>query len=368
MTGKRKIILCVLLVVLCIAARFVVGAFSLNYVDFRNFLATGEIAASGRNVYAEQKFYNYGPAFFILLGWLYKAASHFPNVALVFKLMLVAVLTLADLLIARLVAKKSSLTWGLVFFLNPLSFLTVSYLSQFDGLAVACAAYGISYIEDSAENERFTINDAAGIVLLLMSLIIKHIMWAFPMWLLMSRRINTRKKFLYAFVPVLLFLMSFAPYWSTGQQGIISNVFLYRSRNNLPLFGLDILHRTINHLPVFSRSIADPYGMEFLPFHRYLFAVYALFMLAGAYTFRYEDIDNNFLLYTISAVCFASAISMQYLSIPCMALIILFRKKSLLYFPLMGTILFGKHMVKIVMVWTLLLYIICYCRHKTHRT
>ena len=161
--------------------------------------------------------------------------------------------------------------------------------------------------------------------------------------------------------------MSFAPYWSTGQHGIVHNVFLYRSRNNFPLFGLDILHRIINHLPVFSASVADPYGMASLPFHKYLFPVYGVFMLAGGYVFRHEDIHSNFLLYTISVVCFASAISTQYLSIPCMALIILFRKKSLLYFPLIGMILFGKHIVKITMAWALLVYLIDYCRHHLSR-
>ena len=368
MTGRRKMVLCVLLAAVCIVARLVVGAFSLNYVDFKNFLVTGELAAAGRNVYAEQPFYNYGPAFFILLGWLYRAASLFPNIVLAFKLMLVAVLTASDLLIARLIAKKAGTIWGMVFFLNPISFITCSYLCQFDGIAVLFAAYGISFIEASSRNDRFAADVLLGTLFLSLSLITKHIMWAFPLWLLLNTKIDNRRKLLYAFVPVVLFLLSFVPYWSTGQQGIINNVFLYRSRNNFPLFGLDIVYRLINHLPVFARYVIEPYGMAVLPFSKYMFTVYGMLMLAGAYVFRHETVCKSFLLYVIAVVCFSSAISTQYFSIPCMALVILFRKKSLLYFPLIGLALFGKHIMKIVMVWVLLWYLIDYYRHIVYRT
>lgn len=365
---EHKIFCCVFFVFLCVTARLTISMFSLGYRDFVQEVITARLASSGKNVYAEQQYYNYGPVFFILLGWLYKIASHFQNNVLALKFMLVSVLTLADFFTAKLIAKKAGWILGLVFFLNPISFITVSYLSQFDGLALAFAAYGIYYLEESAQSERFTVNDFAGIILLSLSLITKHIMWAFPLWILLCTKINSRKKFLYAFVPVLLFLMSFAPYWQEGREGIINNVFLYRSRSNMPILGIDIIYRLINHMPLFAMDNLNPYGAELFPkFRQVCFIVYIAAMLAGAYIFRLEKINNNFLLYTISAVCFASAISTQYLTIPCMALIILFRKKSLAYFPLIGTALLGKHTMKIVMVWALLLYLADYCRHKMSR-
>ncbi len=349
---ERKLFWCVSLVLLCVVARFIVGAFSLDYIDFRNEIFTGELAALGRNVYAEQQYYNYGPAFFILLGWLYRIAFSFLHSILAYKFLIVSVLTLADILTARLIAKKAGTFWGLVFFLNPISFITCSYLSQFDGMAVAFAAYGVSLIEDSSRRDEFTVNDLLGTLLLSLSLITKHIMWAFPLWLLLDTKITPRKKALYAFVPPLLFLLSFAPYWSLGSQGIINNVFLYRARNNLPMFALDIL---------------NPLGI-FLPFQRQIcFIIFGLLMLSGGYIFRREEVSNNFLLYTISVVCFSSAISTQYLSIPCMALVVLFRKKALPYFPLIAAIILGKHIMKIVMVWALLLYLIDYYRHQASR-
>lgn len=361
----NKIFWCVCLGLICVAARFAVGAFSLSYIDFRNEIFTGELAASGRNVYAEQRYYNYGPVFFILLGWLHRIAFSFSQGVLAYKFLLVCVFTLADFLTARLISRKSGTLWGLVFFLNPISFITCSYLSQFDGIAVMFAAYGVSFLEESSHRENFTADDLLGTLLLSLSLMTKHIMWAFPVWLLLNRNIHPRKKALYAFVPVVMFLVSFAPYWSGGSQGIISNVFLYRSRNNLPLLGLDILHRAVNNLPLFGCG-ADPYGASELFLHRHAFSVYALLIFGAGYVFRRESICNNFLLYTISMVCFASAISTQYLSIPCMALVVLFRKKALIYFPLIGTALLGMHIMKIVMVWTLLGYLIEYYRH--HRT
>lgn len=348
---SHKIFWCVSLILICIAARFIAGAFSLGYFDFRMELLTGEIAASGRNVYAEQRFYNYGPAFFIVLGWFYKAASHFSNNILAFKFMILSLLTLADLLTAHLIAKKAGLIWGLLFFLNPLSFLTASYLSQFDGIALAFAAYGIYYLEESAERESLSINDIYGIILLSLSLITKHILWALPLCFLVNNKIHMRKKILYAFIPPVIFLLSFMPYWNEGYQGIISNVFMYRARNNLPLFFLDIL---------------NPAGI-YLPLQKHIcFVIYGGFMLACAYIFRHERIFSMFLLYTISMVCFSSAISTQYLSIPCMALFIFFKKRALYYFPLIASVIFGKHIMKIIMVWALLIYLVNYYRHRIY--
>ena len=296
--------------------RFAVLYFTDN-TDFRNFYQTGKITASGLNLYGNFKSYNYGPIMFIILGKIYKAALFFENNILAFKIMQVAILTIADLFIAKLVVKKSGLLWGIIFFLNPLSIIIDAHATQFDNIAIALGAYGICYLSKSCEDDKLYFFDIIGIALLSLSLIFKHVLWAFPLWILLNKNITTRKKFLYAFIPPLLFLLSFVPYWQEGSQGIIQNVFMYRSFNNYPLIGLNIL----NYL-----------GLS-IPFKNYIsFPLFIMLMALCGYIFRREKICKNFMLYTIALVCCSSAIANQYLVIPVMALIILFREKSFIYF------------------------------------
>ena len=113
---------------LCIGAgvliRFILMIIANKYfhsIDFANFCVTGEIAASGKNVYASTSAYNYGPILFILLGFFHKIAAYFSDSVMVFRILFVSVLTLADFFIANLAAKKAGNFWGIVFFLNPIS-------------------------------------------------------------------------------------------------------------------------------------------------------------------------------------------------------------------------------------------------------
>ena len=161
--------------------------------------------------------------------------------------------------------------------------------------------------------------DFAGVILLSLSMAAKHIMFAFPLWILLNQNFTLRKKILYAFIPPLVFLLSFIPYWAEGSQGIISNVIRYASSDNFPLLGIPVL---------------TSLGLS-LPSWQYVYRpLFVLLMLAVAYFFRREKPFRLFLLYTMALVCFSSAIANQYIAIPCMALILLMRKKSAPYFLL----------------------------------
>ena len=309
---------CILLGVIIRFVLMFIGYKYFNSLDFTNFCNTARIAASGRNVYANTVAYNYGSLCFLMLGAFWKVASFFNNDVLVFKALFVSALTLADFLIARIISRKAGNFLGIIFFLNPISLVVTGIHNQFDNIAVLFAAYGAIYLEESS-SENSVKADVYGIIFLSLSLITKHILWAFPLWILLSTELDTRRKILYAFIPPLIFLLSFAPYWSEGADGIIHNVFMYRSGKNFPLFALGI----VNNL-----GINIPY-QEFagLP-------LFGLLMLLCGYMFRHEKIFNLFLLYTVAQVCFASGSASQYFVIPCMAVIILFRSKSALYFAL----------------------------------
>lgn len=370
---EHKIFWFVSNVLLCIVVRFVIGVvFSpYNEFDFRQELLTGEIAASGRNVYAEQQYYNYGPIFFIILGLFHKAASCFSNNVLVFKLMLTSILTLADMLTAILIAKKAGLKWGIIFFWNPISLHVGVYTSQFDALAFALVAYGINFLEKSSESKTITFNDMYGVILLSLSFITKHILWAFPLWILFSDKIASRKKILYAFIPPLLFLASFIPYWNEGHQGIINNVFLYRSGKNFPLIAFGVVKYTLGRLLPMLGKISFP-----------AFPTYVILISLSGYVFRHEQVYDSFLLYTMAMVCFASGIYENYFTIPLMAIFIFSQSKSippgwlskyiyfLFYFirpKLVVDNLVGWEFLNArctLMVWCLLYYLVYYYNNK----
>lgn len=351
-TDNRKYIFWFCLaVVINIALRFVI-MYITDHFDFKNFLITGEIVASGKNIYANTIYYNYGPLFSIILGFFYRIASCFGGSVILYKALIVLFLTAADLLLALLASRTAGKLWGILFFLNPISVYIAGYQTQFDNVAVMFGAWAVYFVRESSENESFTFNDMCGTILLSFSLIMKHFMWAFPLFLLLNTRINTRKKIFYAFLPPLIFLLSFLPYLPEGLDGIIHNVLMYRSANNFPLFAIGLLKSFRINFPFLAR-----FGI----------VIYGIFMLSCAYAFRHENIYNSFLIYTMSAVCFASGIYSQQFVIPCMAVILIFQKWSLSYFAVYLARLGGSELRNTLCIWCLLAYLVYYYRRKDQR-
>ena len=275
--------------------RFVLMSLGHNF-DFDSYCIVGELASQGKNIYASTTRYNYSFIWFSVLGIFWKISLCFTDNIQAFRILIVSTLTISDFLIALIISRKAGNFWGIIFFLNPISLIITGYHNQFDNIAVLLGAYGIICISQSLNDSRITAQDIAGIILLSLSLITKHILWAFPLWILFNQKISARKKILFAFVPPLIFLLSFAPYWHEGWHGIISNVFLYRSFNNFPLIALSVLN------------------------------------YFGMYIFRDKDIFDSFMLYTMALVSFSSAIANQYIAIPCMAAVIMMKRRSALYF------------------------------------
>ena len=345
---EHQAIIWSLAVVFGFAVRFAVMSVGYN-IDFANYCVTGELAAAGKNVYASTKYYNYGPIWFMVLGIFYRTASFFQNNILVYRIMIVTLLTLIDLLMAGIIAKKAGSLWGIVFFLNPFSVFNDGYNNQFDNVAVCIGMLGMLCLEKSSREDNISFRDVCGIVLLSVSLITKHVLWAFPLWLLLNTSLTAKKRVIYALIPPAIFLLSFAPYLSEGWQGIFQNVFMYRAANNCPLLVLNILKH---------------YGI-FIPFlEKVCFPLFCVLMAAGAYIFRHEDIYRSFLLYTIAVTCASSAIFSHYFVIPVMGLLLLFREKALIYLALIVVIAIDRNLMHTVLVWTLVLYLINYCQRS----
>ena len=157
-------------------------------------------------------------------------------------------------------------------------------------------------------------------VFMALSLTMKHIFCFFAAWLLLSKKLPLMKRALYAFVPPILFLLSFVPFIIKNPDnlnGIIQNVFLYRSSNNSPLL---------------RNLVLQPLN---IPQSLYTVIFIILVCLVG-YLTREREIEYRILLYLLSFVAFASAMSNQYLAIPMVALCVLGKKIRYVYMALIG--------------------------------
>lgn len=293
-----------------IMLRFFVMSLGVNY-DFESYMVVGEIVSQGKNVYAETSRYNYA----FLFSWIQGIAYCFSQIRYLsfdytYRITMVSILTIADLGIAMWIGKRYSLKLALLFFLNPISIIITGYHNQFDNIAVFFALMSISFYDDGEELSR---RDWISILFLSLSLFTKHILFMFFAWILFrnlhSGKKQWIKKLCYACIPPFVFLLSFVPYAIQDQraaEGILKNVFLYRSYNNFPLFA-PIMN--LIHLDVLT------FSYNFLIYMGILFGIGIL-----ASKLPYE---KSLLLYLMVMVAFASAVANQYLIIPIVGLLVL---------------------------------------------
>lgn len=283
--------------------RFFVMSLGHNY-DWESYCIVGEISSNFRNVYAETSRYNYAIIFSCIQGLLYKISQIRPkNYEIIYRVLIVSTLTLADLGITYYIAIKHSLKKSLIFFLNPVSIIITGYHNQFDNIAILLALLMVVFYN---EEDCFSKKDIYFIITFTLSLMTKHILFMMPFFLLLRKGLKQKKRIIYAFVPPILFLVSFLPNAvcnPAALQGIINNVFLYRSYNNAPLFSL-----------VYN-LVGFPSGLKIL--------VYMGLMAITAFITRTYDFEKQLLLYLIAMVAFSSAIANQYLVIPMVALCVL---------------------------------------------
>lgn len=306
-----KSILLVLLTFTGLVLRYWVMSFGYNY-DFESYCIVGEIANKFKNVYEYTNRYNYGPLFFNIQGLCYSLASHISNdKILTYRILIVGVLSLADIGIMLYLYKRHSLIKAILFFLNPISIIITGYHNQFDNIAIFLIILSILCFN---KEEKFSYKDVGFIVFTSLSLVMKHIMFAFPLWIIIRKDLPIKKKIVYSVVPPFLFLMSFIPYIINNPKafgGIINNVFLYRSLNNAPL-----LYR-------FYTLFSLPNSLWFLCF--------IIIISIIGFIFRKMNYEYQVLMYLLSLVSFSSAIANQYLVIPLVALCIISPNITIIY-------------------------------------
>ncbi len=270
--------------------RFWMSGFGYNF-DLESCRIVTGIVEQGGNVYATTSRYNYGPVWWHVLHVLDLLAMHNPAV---FRWLLVGFLSAADVGIFCVLWKKFGRLAATLFFLNPVSILITGYHNQFDNVAILFGLWAVLLLGDNFENpvgrRKFL-----GLAVLGLSLMTKHVLFAFPLWLAVKQK-GLRQKCMVILVPVAIFLLGFAPYWPVGRAGIIQNVFSYKSF-------------TTAHFYNFFLPTAVQYFLNSQ-------TVWLLMLGWFAFIHRRKPALESLLLYTCILVAAAPATTNQYLAIP----------------------------------------------------
>ena len=278
-----------LVLLIGITARVLIPLRGFNY-DIESWKIAADILANGGNVYGQTGRYNYGPIWFYILHFLDQfpgtGAGHF----LAFRWKVALFLSVVDIGIFLVLLRLYGVLVAGLFFLNPISIIITGYHSQMDNLALLIGLVAVLLIE----RKRQAWGLMPGLVVLGLSLMTKHFLIFFPLWLAFKEE-RWSKKLLVVLVPYSLFLASFIPFWKLGQGGIISNVFLYRSVSNAPFWA------------IFAPNFI------YLAMPKIILFVGTLMVLGLIW--RNKKPLESFNYYLICVVIFSSAVVNQYFSI-----------------------------------------------------
>ncbi len=277
--------------------RIILSRLGHNY-DLESYWIVGEIVVRGGNVYAETHRYNYGPIWFYILGLVYWITDILGRGFGFFGLLIAVLLSVVDVGIFYILYKKFGLITASIFFLNPVSIIITGYHRQFDNLAILIALYAIYLLDLGDYNFRKVLFIA---FLIGLSITVKHVFFMLPVWLFFAHAIKDLKvKLMILVIPLTVFFVSFVPFWQLGSEGIIQNVFLYKSFNNSPFWYI------FAPGPLYDLLASKKVFIGILVICGFLLRKLNVFQLA--------------LIYTIFLVVFSPAIANQYLAIPLAAM------------------------------------------------
>lgn len=294
LSGKHKyhfspLLWLTIVILLGITLRMCMPLRGFNY-DIESWKIAADILSNGGNVYGQTGRYNYGPIWFYVLHFLDQlpltGAGHF----LAFRWKVAIFLTVVDVAIFTVLLRLYGLIVASLFFLNPISIVITGYHSQMDNFALLLGFLAVLLIQ----YQRKSFGLLPGLALLGVSLVTKHFLIFFPLWLAF-KEVRWSRKILVIAVPYTIFLISFLPYLRDGSQGILHNVFLYRSVSNAPFWNV--------FAPNFLLMMVPP-----------IILFLGTLMTLGI-IWQKKTVLESFNYYLICVVIFSSAVMNQYFSI-----------------------------------------------------
>ena len=283
-----------LIIVIGFIARMAAATLGYNF-DMKSWSIVAEITRHGGDVYLETSRYNYGPPWFFILHWLDLLASLVPaNRIEVLHYMIAAFLSLVDVGIFFVLCRLAGSFAAVIFYLNPVAILITGFHCQFDNLAILIGLCSVWLFGDDFENP-VNRRKFYGLLVLGLSLVVKHIFFAFPLWLAVKQKGFLQKVIIVA-VPVSCFLLSFAPYWPEGHEGIMDHVFRYNTHDRNYFYGFFV--------PPCIQSLCSSRNLFFL------------LMTLFAFVCRARKSLESLLIYTGVLVAFSPITVNEYFAIP----------------------------------------------------
>jgi len=294
--SKRKMVLILTLIILNgFFIRLIMAATFYGNCDMSWFTVTANNVLAGDNIYTATNHYNYSPMWSLVLAGLKKIQLQFPVVTFGFMVRFFGcVVDTVSLAFLLLIAKNEGLLatrTAALFYLNPVSFLITGYHGQFENFAVLMILIGLwAYLNF---RDKAVLGTALLWIFATAGMIVKHnIFYELIICLNTAIKRYWLKLLLFA-VSVCIFLATFIPYWSTGKEGIINNVFKYSSEHYAIWYGIRSL---FNFPPI-----------------KYVFitAVFAFGLF-----FKDKDIIHNCLMGILFFLAFTTGIGVQYFVLP----------------------------------------------------
>ena len=294
-------------IVFSVMTKIVLALLGSNF-DMASYLIVNDLVAHGRSVYANTSRYNYGP----IWAWLVSGFGHLAaGRAGAFHVWIAAFLGAVDVIIALAIARVYTWTGAIVFLLSPLTLLISGFHSQFDNLAVLIALLGWLLIR-SGEPKLPRLMASAALVGL--SLVTKHILFLFPVWLLFWKPLGkVRHRVLYAGIAYGLFAVSFLPWIGdpASRAGILNNVFRYSSFYGNSLLGISV--DALVSLESFDARL------HWIPLVSGLKAVWMMLMFVAGITVARKGSRDVYLVYLMFLYASTPSLTDQYVVIPMLA-------------------------------------------------
>lgn len=278
--------------------------------DLDSYGIVASLVLHGKSVYANTSRFNYAP----LWSWVVAGLEQFAALSPVqgretYHVTVAAFLGMTDVALAAVLSTQYRYGAGIFLLCCPAGILLTGYHSQFENFALLAGLVGWLLIRRSPTSRRRLVLAA---LVQGLSLVIKHVLFLFPLWLFFWKELGSRRRrAAYVLISYGVFALSFAPWMfdPASRQGIIQNVFLYRSEFT---YSLGQLLASVSFLALFPKQESTILMLIWV----------AIVAVAGNIVARRKA--DLFTIYLLVMFTFSPALRDQYLAIPLLACAILY--------------------------------------------
>lgn len=293
--------------------------------DFQQWINVSDAALSGVDPYATYG-YNYPPPWLATLT-LFNSVTGSETA---FRLLIALLLTVADIGILLLLARRGYTLAGVLFMLSPITIAISGQHHQVEGIAVVLALGAVTLLS-GPDTERVGRREWVAVVLLGLSLAFKPVFLVFPLWLALRPGSPLRRLFVLA-APIVVFGLIFVSAFLVYPADVVlQKVLGHGGANNSPF---------INE---FVPAQLAPWVLE----HGGGKIVFVLILVGTAWLFRHLPPFELALAYTMTAVVFSFAMVNQYLVTPMAAVAVFLNLGLLVWLGLASLYLMGAKSLEI---------------------